>query len=137
MIASPLLVARKTPRPPWSSTFNLFLPLALAFALGCGATSKKEAKEPSTVGELLPACPPAEPPAFPPDSEGAAFRAWVALKVVKDGKATDLCYQRVEVRGGTEEKAMADRHDWTFPLEHAGQRRERIVVYRLTPSDQK
>jgi hypothetical protein len=101
----------------------------------CGACTKKQGSPDAQLvshGALLPSCGDPNPPQFPPASEGAEFRAIVLLTVAEDGSGEGHCYLRFESRGDWEGTAMADRADWRFDPAHAGQKRERLVVYRLS-----
>lgn len=114
------------------------LPLAwsvLSLVLGSAGCAKNQASPQaatSTQGALLPSCGDPEPPHFPAESAGAEFRAIVLVTVSKGGGGEDLCYLRYESRGDFEQTALADRADWRFDPAHAGQKRERLVVYRLS-----
>lgn len=70
---------------------------------------------------------------FPKSSEGAAFRAIVNLVIGPDGLAQDICYRRVEGPLDMEEKAMGDRLSWKFDKKFAGQKREKLIIYRTRP----
>lgn len=114
----------------WSGACFGFL-VVTVFCVGCGKEANHPAPRVQTRGTLLPACEVASPPPFPAGSDGAEFRAIVLLTVSVDGSGEDLCYLRLETQGDLEGTAMADRADWRFNPAHAGQKRERLVVYRL------
>ncbi|HSC89868.1 MAG TPA: hypothetical protein VLC09_21480 [Polyangiaceae bacterium] len=90
---------------------------------------------PSPGERLLPPCAAdgKEPPAFPHATEGADYRAIVLVTIGDDGRASHLCFRRVEGPLALEQKALADRGEWRFPVDQAGQKRERTVTFRLRP----
>lgn len=116
---------------------------------GCGATTRAgtsesaqtydassdvAAREPEASERLFPPCHEGgAPPEFPSKTEGAAYRAIVHFRISAAGKPEQPCFARVEGPLDLERKALADREQWTFPVEQAGQRRERIVFYKLLP----
>ena len=69
-------------------------------------------------------------PPFPKDSDGAAFRGMVHLTITEDGKAEGACYLVVEGDRKWEKKALGDHQKWSFSPEHAGQPRERTILWR-------
>jgi hypothetical protein len=87
--------------------------------------------EPSMSQRLLPECvTDRSATKFPRSSEGADFRAIINMVIDRDGRAKELCYRRVEGPLAVEEKAMSDRDDWKFDKKFAGQKREKLIVYR-------
>jgi hypothetical protein len=87
--------------------------------------------EPTMSERLLPQCATDKSATkFPRSSEGAAFRAIINMVIDSNGRAKDLCYRRVEGPLDVEEKAMSDRNDWKFDKKFAGQKREKLIVYR-------
>lgn len=102
--------------------------LGVASLLGCGAPA------PTTPASLPPACPAGvEARDFPPETQGAVYRAIVRLRIGVDGAPTELCVARVEGDAQFAEEAFGDVGTWRFPKERAGEARERIVTYRLRP----
>ena len=96
----------------------------------------EEAKNPPPPTEeettlQFPMCDSERRPLFPKETDGAAFRAILYFKITDDGKTKDHCYMRVEGAIKWEERAVFDVDQWAYPVEFAGQPRERIVTYRL------
>lgn len=75
---------------------------------------------------------PLPPPVFPASSEGADYRAILLLTIGEDGSAQEICFRRAEGPLRYEEKALADRAQWKYSSEHAGQKREKVVTFRLS-----
>lgn len=68
---------------------------------------------------------------FPADTNGAAFRAILFLRITAEGRTSEHCYLAVEGDRKWEEKALGDVSQWTYSTEFAGEPRERVVTYRL------
>lgn len=74
-------------------------------------------------------------PEFPEESEGAAFRALILLTIGPDGSALDPCYLRAEGPPKYEKKALSLRKTWKYDAAYAGQKREKLITWRVTPPD--
>ncbi|HXS16917.1 MAG TPA: hypothetical protein VN764_07000, partial [Polyangiaceae bacterium] len=70
---------------------------------------------------------------FSEKTEGAAFRAIVLFRILPSGKTAEHCYLRVEGEIKWEEKSLGNVAEWTYPVEFAGEQRERTVTFRLKP----
>lgn len=68
---------------------------------------------------------------FANKTEGAAFRAIVLFRILPDGKTAEHCYLRVDGDIEWEERSLGNVAEWTYPVEFAGEQRERTVTYRL------
>lgn len=68
---------------------------------------------------------------FPSDTNGAAFRAILFLRITAEGGTSEHCYLAVEGDRKWEEKALGDVSKWSYSVEYAGEPRERVVTYRL------
>jgi hypothetical protein len=68
---------------------------------------------------------------FPSDTEGAAFRAIVFLRITDAGKTSEHCYLALEGARKWEEKALGNVGEWSYDIAHAGEPRERVVSFRL------
>lgn len=95
--------------------------------------AKKNQTPPTEAEQTLqfPMCKEKRPATFPENTEGAAFRAVLFMRITDDGKTAEHCYTAVEGDIKWEEKALGDVDLWTYGTEHAGQPRERVVSYRL------
>ena len=76
-------------------------------------------------------CVETKPPAFPPETAGATFRAILYFRITDAGKTKEHCYLAIDGSLKWEEKALGQVESWTYPVEHAGQPRERVITYRL------
>jgi len=68
---------------------------------------------------------------FSEKTEGAAFRAIVLFRILPNGKTAEHCYLRVEGEIKWEERSLGNVADWNYPVEFAGEQRERTVTFRL------
>jgi len=68
---------------------------------------------------------------FADKTEGADFRAIVLFRILPDGKTSEHCYLRVDGAIKWEERALGKVAEWAYPVEFAGEQRERTVTYRL------
>lgn len=129
LVAAGLLLACSSPKGPTG-------PEKSAAYHAQEAERAEVAKNPKTPTETevtlqFPMCTGKKTPPYPADTNGAAFRAIIFLRITEEGGTSEHCYLALEGARKWEERALGDVSSWSYDTAHAGQPRERVVTYRL------